>query len=56
MATVKKGILAASLEWARHLRPFYKRRFWRKHRRAETSEAKTQLHETHHGRRPYSED
>ncbi len=35
MAHVKKGYLVASGEWAKHLRPFLKRVFWKKHRKAE---------------------
>lgn len=34
MATVKKGMLTASGEWAKHLRPFLKRAFWKAERRA----------------------
>lgn len=33
MATVKKGYVTATKEWARHLRPFWKRRFWKRERR-----------------------
>lgn len=28
MSTVKKGVLTASKEWAKHLRPDGRRRFW----------------------------
>lgn len=32
MSTKKKGLLTTSLEWAKHLRPFGKRRFWKRER------------------------
>jgi hypothetical protein len=35
MATKKKGILAKASEWWKHLRPYNKRTFWKKHRKAE---------------------
>jgi hypothetical protein len=35
MATKKRGVLVVAGEWWRHLRPFWKRRFWKQHRRAE---------------------
>jgi len=44
MATKKKGQLAASSEWAKHLRKFGRRLFWRKERRAETRDILTQRH------------
>lgn len=47
MSHVKKGHLASSGEWAKHLRPYAKRRFWKKHRVAEKCEAKGQAGETH---------
>lgn len=34
MSTKKKGVLTTSLEWAKHLRPFGKRRFWKRERGA----------------------
>lgn len=34
MATTKKGIIATASEWWKHLRPFNKRKFWRKERAA----------------------
>ena len=34
MATVKKGILTRAGEWARHLRPYGKRDFWKGERKA----------------------
>jgi hypothetical protein len=40
MATVKKGILTTAGEWWRHLRPFQKRKFWKKERRAAKKQAK----------------
>jgi len=39
MSTVKKGHLAASGEWAKHLRPWGKRVFWKKHRQTERRQA-----------------
>ena len=35
MATKKKGFVRLSGEWARHLRPYLSRRFWKQHRKAE---------------------
>ena len=37
MATVKQGILVRAGEWWKHLRPWMKRRFWKKHRKAEAA-------------------
>lgn len=34
MATMKKGILTRAGEWWKHLRPYGKRQFWKKERRA----------------------
>ncbi|MGH7104419.1 MAG: hypothetical protein ACREFJ_18725 [Acetobacteraceae bacterium] len=34
MATKKKGILTRSPEWWKHLRPYVKRLFWKRERRA----------------------
>jgi hypothetical protein len=34
MATVKKGNVTATKEWARHLKPWGKRWFWKKERKA----------------------
>jgi hypothetical protein len=39
---MKKGILAKSNVWAKHLRPYYKRLQWGKERRAEASEIETE--------------
>lgn len=39
MATLKKGVLLPSPDWARHLRPYGKRFFWKRHRKAERREA-----------------
>jgi len=39
MATVKKGQVAASKEWARHLPPVLKRLFWNAERREATKAA-----------------
>jgi ABC-type antimicrobial peptide transport system ATPase subunit len=38
MATVKRGVLAPSPQWAKHLRD-WKRFFWKRHRKAEQREA-----------------
>lgn len=35
---MKQGILVKSKEWAKHLRPFNKRRQWRAERKAEAPE------------------
>jgi len=35
MSTVKKGVLIQAGEWAKHLRRWGKRKFWRKHRGVE---------------------
>lgn len=40
MAHVKSGFLASAPEWAKHLRSFNKRRFWKRHRKVENSEAR----------------
>lgn len=34
MATMKKGILTRAGEWWKHLRPYGKRQFWKRERRA----------------------
>lgn len=34
MSTVKKGVLTASMSWAKHLRPYMKRLFWKGERKA----------------------
>jgi hypothetical protein len=34
MATVKKGILTRPGEWWKHLRPWGKREFWKRERKA----------------------
>jgi hypothetical protein len=34
MSTKKKGMLTTSKEWAKHLRKFWKRKFWKSERRA----------------------
>lgn len=38
MATKKKGILTSAPEWAKHLRPDWKRWFWKGERNAEVRE------------------
>ena len=35
MASVKKGVLVASKEWAKHLRPYGRKAFWHQNRQAE---------------------
>jgi hypothetical protein len=42
MAHVKKGHLTPSPEWWKHLR-WFKRRFWKQHRKAERREVRDQL-------------
>jgi hypothetical protein len=34
MTTIKKGLLTHSGEWAKHLRKFWKREFWKSERKA----------------------
>jgi len=43
MSSVKKGQLTSSKEWARHLRPYWRRVFWKGERVAGGKEAETQL-------------
>lgn len=38
MSTKRKGLLIVSKEWAKHLRKFGKKMFWRRHRKAEKKE------------------
>lgn len=45
MATVKKGILTASKERARHLRPDWKRLFWKTERMAAQRDAEVRVSE-----------
>ena len=40
MAHVKKGHLAASPEWRKHLRRWLRRNFWKRHRQAELREVR----------------
>ena len=35
MASVKQGTLTSATEWWKHLRPFGKRAFWKRERRAQ---------------------
>lgn len=42
MSTVKKGTLTSAAEWAKHLRPFGKQRFWSRERKAVAAEIVTQ--------------
>ncbi|MGO7987207.1 hypothetical protein [Rhizobium leguminosarum] len=41
MSNVKKGILAASQEHGKHLRPEEKRIFWKRHRKMEAIETQS---------------
>ena len=43
MGNVKKGLLTASPEWAKHLRPWWKRQFWKGERKVGKNEIKRQL-------------
>ncbi|WOE75424.1 hypothetical protein [Alterisphingorhabdus coralli] len=43
MATKKKGQLTVSPEWAKHLRAFAKRQFWRGERRAGQNEIRKEV-------------
>lgn len=43
MSNIRKGQLTVSGEWAKHLKWFGKRWFWKKHRRAEKKEARKQV-------------
>jgi len=49
MATVKKGMLTASKEWARHLRHGFDRLFWKKERQAERRTIRKEIR-AHEGR------
>jgi hypothetical protein len=40
MANVKKGILVSPREWWKHLRPYMKREFWKRQRKAEKHDIK----------------
>lgn len=50
MSHVKSGHLTASGEWRKHLRPWYKRAFWKHHRNVETVAAKRDSGSTVRGR------
>jgi len=43
MSTKKKGILKVSGEWKKHLRPSWKRIFWKSERAAEKTDIKKRL-------------
>lgn len=43
MATVKKGLTVTSPEWWKHLRPFVKRRFWKRQRAADKLDATVEV-------------
>ena len=45
MSTKKRGVLTVSGEWARHLRPYGRRQFWRGERMATRSSVADDLHE-----------
>ena len=40
MATKKKGMLTLAKEWWKHLRPYQKRQFWKRERKAAARELK----------------
>jgi hypothetical protein len=42
MSTKKKGMLTVSGEWAKHLRPYGKRRHWKQERKAGKQESRTE--------------
>ena len=42
MSHVKSGQMSASGEWARHLRPWHKRAFWKRHRKVEDCGTRTE--------------
>ena len=46
MATVKKGILTRAGEWWVHMRPYGKRDFWHRERRAAERDARARVEET----------
>ena len=43
MATKKKGTLTTSGEWAKHLRKWFKRKFWKAERAEEGVQVKAEL-------------
>ena len=47
MSTKKKGLLTTSLEYARHLRKWGKKYFWRGERQAERKLIVTEKHQTY---------
>lgn len=38
MATIKKGTTVPAPQWWRHLRPYWKRAFWKRQRKADKQE------------------
>ena len=44
MAHKRKGQLTTSSEWAKHLRKFLKRQFWKGERKAGKEKVQTELH------------
>ena len=56
MSHKRKGQLADSNEWRKHLRPLYRRFYWKRGRVAEKYEIKSQLsalHQSNHLRREF---
>lgn len=45
MATKRKGILTTAREWWKHLRPYNKRDFWKRERRAASRAVKREVAE-----------
>lgn len=43
MAHVRKGVLVASPEWWKHLRPYNKRKFWKAQRKAQAAEVRREM-------------
>ena len=39
---MKQGILAKTIQWAKHLRPYWKRRQWKRERKAAQKDIKDQ--------------
>jgi hypothetical protein len=43
MANVRKGQLLVAADWAKHLRAFGKKHFWRRHRRVEKRVVRSEI-------------
>lgn len=43
MSSVKKGVITASGEWARHLRPYGRRVYWKCERKAAKADARARI-------------